>query len=127
MRRNTTSKILASLAVFGVVAAGGSAFTASNGLPATKKLGYDTTSISGATASNVSYQLSTNGSKIEQVKITFAGDVSASTIEAGFNDDALTACATKVFDNGTPGSTLVTCAFADQGTTTADKFNVLVT
>jgi hypothetical protein len=44
MRRNTTSKILASLAVFGVVAAGGSAFTASSGLPQTPKVvGYDTT------------------------------------------------------------------------------------
>jgi hypothetical protein len=126
MRRNTTSKILASVAVFGVVAAGGSAFTASSGLPQTPKtVGYDTTTISGATATDLSYDLSADGTKIVKAQITFNGDQTTRTIKAGFNLDTLTACDAAVPGDFAAGKTLIKCTF-DQDTEAADTFKVAV-
>jgi hypothetical protein len=126
--RHNTSKILASVAVFGVVAAGGSAFTASSSLPQTPKVvGYDTTTITGAVATDVSYQLSTDSSKIAQALITFTGDQTGRVIKAGWGEGTLDTTCTVPVTYVAP-SMVATCDFGTTvDTGTATKFKVAVT
>jgi hypothetical protein len=127
-RTTTTTKIVSGLAVLGALAASGTAFTASSGLPqAAKTVGYDTTSISGATASDVSYELSADGSKIAKVRITFDGDQTASHVEAGFNSDDLAPCDASAPEDYSANHTVITCTFGAQDTATATTFKVAVT
>ena len=69
MRKST--KVFGALAVAGVAAVSGSAFTASNTMPTTTpgKVGYGSTTVSGITVDKVEYVVSTaDASKIDQVK-----------------------------------------------------------
>lgn len=131
MRNN--KKTLAALAVVGVVAAGGSAFTASNTVPDTVA-GYGSSTISGATATSLKYTLNGDGTQITAAAMNFDGDLTGSTVKAGFGTAALTTCTV-----GTPGVdnpdttalldayTPVTCSGYTQSTATAASFNVAVT
>jgi len=90
------------------VAAVGSAFTASNTLPAAGvDLGYASQTISGVTATAVTYNLNTPKDTITSVGLVLTGDTTAKTIGIAFNDAAPATCS----DSGSfaTGSTTYTC------------------
>lgn len=120
--RRITRRLLAVAVVVGALAAGGAAFTNSNTLPASVA-GYGTTNISGATATDVIYTLSADGTEINSVEIDWNSDVSADTVKAGFGTDALTSCTTTAGS----GTSTSTCSGFTQSTSSALVFNVAVT
>jgi hypothetical protein len=125
MRRKST-KIAVAIAVIAAVAAGGAALTASNVVPASVA-GYGTSSISGATATALTYTLSADGSQITAAALTFDGDVTDRTIKAGFDNDAtLRSCTIGAYD-GVGDETPVTCSGFTQNTATSATFHVAVT
>jgi hypothetical protein len=79
------AKFLGALAVAGLVAAGGSAFTASNTIP-DSVAGYGSSAVTGtgATATGVAHTLSADGLAIESSLLTFNVSQEGRTIEAGF-------------------------------------------
>lgn len=79
MRRST--KLAAALAIAGVVAAGGSAFTASNTMSQTSNVaGYGQATATGATVTKISYtSLSTDASKLASVIFTTSTNVTGKT------------------------------------------------
>jgi hypothetical protein len=89
MRRST--KLVAALAVAGVVAAGGSAFTASNTMSQTSNFaGYGQATATGATITNITYTpLSTDASKLSTVVFASSTDVTGKvaklTLKSGVN------------------------------------------
>jgi hypothetical protein len=122
MKRKPLS-ILAGLAVVGAIAAGGAAFTAGNTIPDTT-MGFGTSHITGATATSLTYTRSGDGSTIISATLVFTGDLSANTVEAGFNANDLDTCATGVFATG---STTVVCTMSTpEPTAGATTFNVAV-
>jgi hypothetical protein len=122
--RSKTSKIVAALAVAGVVAAGGSAFTASNTIP-DSVAGYGTSNITGATATSLDYTLSADGTTIAAADLVFSGDQTGRTVKAGFGSDALTACTAGTYDS-VADETPVTCSGYSQSTASSSTFNVAV-
>jgi hypothetical protein len=116
--------MVAVLVVIGAIAAGGAAFTASNTVPDTTA-GYGTSTITGATATDIAYTLSADGTEINSVLITFTGDLHNDTVQAGFESSNLTTCSAPVYD-GTTSSTS-TCSGYTESTTTSGTFNVAVT
>jgi hypothetical protein len=110
MRRST--KLVGALAVAGIVAAGGTAFTNSNTFAtgSTAPLtGYGTTHVSGATINSMAYNLSGPGDNVDTVTLVLAGDTTTSAVSIGFNGGATTSCGTGTFATGTPGVTTYTC------------------
>jgi hypothetical protein len=105
-------KMVLAVVVIGALAAGGAAFTANLDLGTGTTAGYGTVGITGATATNVHYTLSNDGTTIASAVITFTGDVSLDTVAVGFDGADLTPCASKVF--GTT-DTVVTCTAAEFG------------
>lgn len=85
-------KILGSFALVGVVAASGSAFTASNTMAADAVKGYGSQSISGVAATSVTYNTDATGATIETVGLVLTGDTTAKTIQIAFNDAAPATC-----------------------------------
>ncbi|HXR41803.1 MAG TPA: hypothetical protein VN738_05300 [Acidothermaceae bacterium] len=127
----TKSKIIGAAAIVAALAAGGSAFTNSNTLPAAVTVGYGTQSISGATATDISYALSADGKTIVSETITFTGDLSgaAVTVNTGWNGGALTECdgdKTNATYDGVANTTTMTCT-DNEATTTGTEFDVAVT
>ena len=123
MRRNTRT-FAAGIAVIASLAAGGAAFTASNTIP-DSVAGYGSSTISGATATALSYTRSADGSTITAANLTFDGDQSARTVKGGFGSDALSACTVGAYDEGSD-STPATCGGFTQSAATALTFNVSV-
>jgi hypothetical protein len=121
--RNSLRIGLAVLAV-GAAVAGGSAFTASNTVPASVA-GYGSATVSGATATNIGYTLSPDGTTITDVAITFSGDQSAQTVAAGFDTAAQQACAVGAYD-ATADTTVATCSGFTQSTAAATTLTVSV-
>jgi hypothetical protein len=122
MKRKPLS-ILAGLAVVGAVAAGSAAFTASNTIPDTT-MGFGTSHITGATATSLTYTRSADGSTITAATLVFTGDISANTVKAGFNANALDLCAAGSFASG---DTTVVCTMSTpEPTAGATTFNVTV-
>ncbi len=117
-------RMVAVVVVIGAIAAGGAAFTASNTVH-DSVAGYGTSNITGATASDVHYTLSADGTQINTVLLTFTGDLSNDTVQAGFGTDALTTCTAPSYD-GTTSSTS-TCSGYTQSTASSATFNVAVT
>lgn len=117
-------KVLGAVAVAGVVAATGSAFTASNTVPASVA-GYGTSTISGATATALSYTLSADGASITASALTFTGNQTGRTVKAAFGTAALTACTVGSFDS-VANTTPVTCTGYTQSTATSASYNVAV-
>ena len=118
--RSNQKKILGAVAVAGVVALTGSAFTAGNGLPASDVTkGYGSQTISGVTATEVTYNTNTAGDTITSVGLVLTGDTTGKTIQIAFNDAAPATC------SGTgefvTDSTNYTCTVS-QAVGTATKF-----
>jgi hypothetical protein len=83
MRKNF--KLLGAVAVAGVVATTGSAFTASNTLGGENIAGYGTDVVTGASTSAIEHTLSTDGTTITDTALTFTADLSTgSSVVAGF-------------------------------------------
>jgi len=116
--------MVAVLVVVGAIAAGGAAFTAANTVPPTTA-GYGTSSISGATATDIAYSLNGDGTQITSATITFTGDLSNDTVKAGFESNNLTTCSTPVYDGST--SSTSTCSGYTESTASSSTFNVAVT
>lgn len=107
--RNPARLALAAATV-AALAAGGSAFTASNsGQAATQVVGYGSTTISGATVNSMTYNLNPAGDNVNSVTLVLAGDTTGSAVSIGFNGGAATSCGTGSFATGTPGATTYTC------------------
>jgi hypothetical protein len=122
MKRKPLS-VLAGLAVIGALAAGGAAFTASNTIPDTT-MGFGTSHITGATATSLTYTRTADGSAITAATLVFTGNLSANTVQAGFNANALDTCAAGTFATG---STTVVCTLTTpEPTAGATTFNVAV-
>jgi hypothetical protein len=86
-------KILGAMAIIGIVAVGGSAFTASNSLPAASATkGYGSQSITGVNAESVTYNTNTPGDTITSVGLVLTGDTTTKTIQIAFNDEAPATC-----------------------------------
>lgn len=126
-------KLLGALAVAGVVAASGSAFTAATTVPATVA-GYGTSTITGATATSLKYTQSADGTQITGAALKFTENLTGMTVKAGFGTTASTSCTvgTRVADD--PDTTAVgdamspvTCSGFTQSTATSSSFNVAVT
>jgi hypothetical protein len=105
----TSIKFLGALAVAGLVAAGGSAFTASNTVAAGQVVGYGSTTITGATVSSMHYTLNDTGTNVNSVTLVLAGDMMAipaghavaSAVSIGFNQLATTPCGPGVLTEAT--------------------------
>jgi hypothetical protein len=120
MRRNT-KKMIAGLAVIGALAGGGTAFTASNTVPASVA-GYGTSTISGATVDSLSYTRSADGATITGEALVLSGNQTGRTVEAAFGANDLTACVVGTYS---ASSTPVTCSIS-VATAAADAFHVAV-
>ena len=117
---NKSKRFLGAVALAGVLAAGGSAFTAGNTLPAAAVTkGYGSQTISGVAATSVTYNTNTAGDTITSVGLVLTGDTTTKTIQIAFNDAAPATCSgTGAFL--TP-STTYTCTVS-QAVGTATKF-----
>ncbi len=83
-------KALGAVAIAGAVAAGGAAFTNSNTQPADSVAGYGTTTVSGVTATSISYTLNATGTTITKVNLVLTGDTRNNNIGFAFGADNLT-------------------------------------
>ena len=90
---NKSKRFLGAVALAGVLAAGGSAFTAGNTLPAASVTkGYGSQTISGVTASSVTYNTNTAGDTITSMGLVLGGDTTGKVIQIAFNDAAPATC-----------------------------------
>jgi len=144
-------KFFGVLAVAGLIAAGGSAYTASNTQAESQVVGYGSTTISGATAKSMVYGLNDTGTSVTSVTVVLAGDTlavidgrpHASAMSIGFNDEATTSCAAGILTPavqhqaaGTdpvtpevlaaPAFTTYTCSGLTQGTEDLDSTEIVV-
>lgn len=119
MRKNI--KLVGAVAVAGVVAATGSAFTAGNTV-ANSVAGYGTSTVSGAVVSATEHTLSADGLKIVSTALTFSTAQTGQTVKAGFGTTALENCVVN-----TTTATQATCTYAaGYDTAAAAAFNVAV-
>jgi hypothetical protein len=118
------AKIAAGLAAGMLVAAMAHALTASNTITSSTA-GYGTGAISGATANNISYTLSADGSTITDAAVVFAGDLTGKTVSAGFDAAALSACTLGAYNSGA-STTTATCSGLAQSTSAAGTLAVAV-
>jgi hypothetical protein len=95
------ARIALTAAAIAAVAAGGSAFTASNTQAASQVVGYGSTTISGATVNSMAYNLNSPGDNVDSVTLVLAGDTTGSAVSIGFNGGALTSCGTGTFSTNT--------------------------
>ena len=102
-----TRKLLGAAALVGVLGAGGSAFTASNSLPAASvDRGYGSQAITGVTAESVVYNMNVPEDTITSVSLVLTGDTTAKTIQIAFNDAAPATCSgAGVYAAGTDDTT----------------------
>ena len=120
----TLAKIAAGLGAGMLVAVIGYASTASNTITSSTA-GYGSGAISGATANNISYTLSADGSTITAAVVVFAGDLTGKTVSAGFNAAALSACTLGAYNSGA-STTTATCSGLSQSTSAASTLAVAV-
>ena len=102
-------KALGAVAIAGAIAAGGSAFTASNSLPGPTTIGYGTQTITGVTAASITYNLNATKDKIVSVDLALVGDTSLKNIELAWGTGLPAQCdGTADFTGGV--NTLYTCS-----------------
>jgi hypothetical protein len=95
-------KALGAVAIAGAIAAGGSAFTASNSLPGPTTIGYGTQTITGVTATSVTYNLNATKDKIVSVDLVLVGDTTLKNIELAWGTGTPFQCdGTPVFTTST--------------------------
>lgn len=117
-----TKKFFGAVAVVGVIAAGGSAFTAGNTLPAADVTkGYGSQTISGVTAESVTYNTDAPKENIVSVGLVLTGDTTAKTIQIAFNDAAPVDCSGVGTFNATNDDSTYTCTVT-QTVAGANKF-----
>jgi hypothetical protein len=92
-----SSKLIGALAIAGIAAAGGTAFTAGNTQAATQVVGYGSTTVSGASVSSMQYDLNPAGDNVDRVILVLAGNTTSSAVSIGFNGGATTSCGTGTF------------------------------
>lgn len=92
--RTNTKKLLGAVAVAGVVAAGGTAFTASVTMAKpVQNIGAGSQVVSGgAHAQRIDYALTQDGQTIDFVKVTFVGDLRGKLVESSFEHAPRTTC-----------------------------------
>jgi hypothetical protein len=120
--KSKTKKIVLAVAVIGAVAAGGAAFTEANVVP-DSVAGYDTTTITGATATAVNYTLDNEGDAITDVAVTFSTDITGKHVRIAFNGGTLSSDCTIT---GVVGSQVATCSGLTQNTVAATALAVTV-
>ena len=123
MRKNF--KLLGAVAVAGVVATTGSAFTASNDLQGKNVAGFGTATVTGAATTVINHTLTSDGTKIEFTELTFSTDLDSShEVRAGFGTVADQSCVVTVIAG--VGDT-AKCTYTTQTATSgAGSFNVAV-
>jgi hypothetical protein len=95
-------KALGAVAIAGAIAAGGSAFTASNSLPGPTTIGYGTQTITGVTATSITYNLNATKDKIDSVDLVLVGDTTLKSIELAWGTGTPVLCdGTPVFTTST--------------------------
>lgn len=120
-------KLLAALGVAGVVAAGSSAFTASNTVSGENVAGYGSATISGATTEVIEHTLSADGTKIVSTSLTFTTDLGAGhQVKSGFGTASLESCTVTVQVSPTKDTAVCTYAAGGYTTSTATDFKVAV-
>ncbi len=125
MTRNL--KVLGAVAVAGVVAATGSAFTAGNTLNGNNVAGYGSATISGATTEVIEHTLSADGTKIVSTALTFTSDLDTHhQVKAGFGSTALESCTVSVQPSSTKDTAVCTYAGTGYDTSAATDFRVAV-
>lgn len=101
--------IFTGAAMAAVIAAGGTAYTASNTVP-NATVGYGTNTVSGGTVNSIAYNLSADGSNINTVTLKMAGDTTSSNVSIGFNSGSTTSCGTGTVSGTSPSLvTTYTC------------------
>jgi hypothetical protein len=102
-------KALGAVAIAGAIAAGGSAFTASNSVPGPTTIGYGTQTITGVTATSITYNLNATKDKIESVDLVLTGDTTLKAISLAWGTGLPALCdGTADFSSGT--DTTYTCS-----------------
>jgi hypothetical protein len=124
MRKNF--KLLGAVAVAGVVATTGSAFTASNTVGGDNYAGYGSATVTGAITEGIEHTLSADGTTVNSTLLTFTTDLTAGhAVKAGFGTTALESCTVTL--NTAPALDTATCTYASGYTTsTATDFRVAV-
>ena len=117
--KGKTKKIVLAVAVIGAIAAGGVAFTAANTVP-DSVAGYKTTTVSGATVTDVQYGLNSTGDTINNVVLTFTTDITNLHVKIGFNGNATTDCTST-------SATVATCSGLTEDLAGATALAVAVT
>lgn len=118
-------KALGAIAIAGAVVAGGSAFTDSNTITAGQGevAGYSTTTVSGVTATAITYTLDGPGANITAVNLTLTGDTTTNDVAYAFNADDLSTCGLGTYDGST--ETTYTCAVSPVvGVTTVTSLHI---
>lgn len=119
---NKSKKFLGVIALTGVLAAGGSAFTAGNSLPtASVTKGYGSQAISGVTAKTVTYNTNAAEDTITSMGLVLSGDTTAKVIQIAFNDAVPATCSGTGLFAATTNDTTYSCTVS-QAVGTATKF-----
>lgn len=110
--------IVAVVGIVGLLAAGASAFTATNTFTnSNTNVGYGVETVSGAVVTGINYTLSSDGSTITAVTLTTQGDTSGSSASVGFTVDGVagqtTACAAGTYSSANTDTTY-DCTGLDQ-------------
>jgi hypothetical protein len=102
-----TRRIIMAVALVAALAAGGAAFTTGTALPDSTAV-YGTVTVTGATVSSISNNLSSDGTYISSVDLVFSAPVAAGdTVKGGFSDAT---------PSGGAAGDLETCTTADLST-----------
>lgn len=120
-------RLLVAGAVAAVVAGGGTAFTAGNGVGGGHDAaGYGSATVSGATTEVIEHSLSADGTSIASTALTFTTDLGAGQqVKAGFGSSDLESCVLTV--NVAPAKDTAVCTYsATYATSTAAHFRVAV-
>jgi hypothetical protein len=120
-----TRKLLGGAVLVAVAAAGGSAFTASNSLPApTVTKGYGSQTISGVSAQSIDYNTNVAKDTITSIGLVLTGDTTGKTIQLAFDDAAPATCSEPgTFDGGADRTTYL--CDVSQSVTTATMFALI--
>jgi hypothetical protein len=125
MRMNR--RLLGAVAVAGLVAASGSASTASNTVGGDNYAGYGSATVTGAITQGIEHTLSADGTNIVSTLLTFTTDLTTGhAVKAGFGTTSLEACTVTL--NTAPTLDTASCTYAAPGytTSTATDFRVAV-
>ncbi len=130
----TSTRLFGAVAVAGLVAASGSAFTASSTFAqSTTTGGFGGVSVSGATVKTVDYTLNADGTQISSAALLFVGDQRGKNVQAGFGTVADKTCTAGTYtaDDATTTTvneetTAYSCASLAQAVSGASTFNVSV-